>query len=452
MCWLCIDCINMQVFGDKAAMQSSIMTLQKTLDMKTDAWIPMGVPSPPTRPLSYWVNDVDQVRKQSKKVLDHFLGKGQGTGHGTAPFWSKRVPVNSLGESKLILTKAGFHRSKLSLEDLVPWASLANQPWAKGPKKEALKLSLGWKQHLVIVYEVLLCHLGIASECHSTKRNSSLDFMSPTPKKVKPIERLRRDGEMVEKDVSFEVHEGRDQFQIGTMNKKELRFLSQSSDDGLNLVFTQPSPDLYTQPRSEVLTGPGFLSPEELQSVGVYTQPGNGTTSSTAVPGNPSSGLRVVPVLRDWEQFGDLFDSLAQWSPKCRLQLVRIEEDKPSTNSSGIKLVLHDSDICFSASLVSKYKTDVKFLTPGSVLELHASSGSFKQLVIVSLYFFVFTNIASPLFSIIDVHFRKSLSWLVTFHCPALFLVTINLLRTSMWMTSLMAFIKNTSLPLRHML
>jgi len=114
-------------------------------------------------PLNAWVNNVDKVRSESKVLLDHFLVKGQALGTGNAPFWTRRVVVESLTESRSILSKHGYHRSKVCLQDLVPWASMAKQPWAKGPKKDHLKLEMGWKQHLVVVYEVLLSHLGISS-------------------------------------------------------------------------------------------------------------------------------------------------------------------------------------------------------------------------------------------------------------------------------------------------
>ena len=60
--------------------------IQAKLDVDTDAWVPSGSPSPPTRPISYWVKEVNQVRKESKRVLDFFLAKGQVIGTGSAPF------------------------------------------------------------------------------------------------------------------------------------------------------------------------------------------------------------------------------------------------------------------------------------------------------------------------------------------------------------------------------
>ena len=336
--------------------------------------------------------------------------KGQSLGHGSAPFWKKRVTVASLSESKNILAKHGFQRSKVSLQELVPWESLANQPWSKGPAlKELLLLPMGWKQYLVVVYEVLLHHLSINSECHATKRNSSLEFISPTPKKKKPVEQLRRALKGVEKDVSFE-EEPRILKKRAPVNK-EIQFLSQSSEDLDGEVFTQPfasgSP-IFTQPSLEICADPDtglfFLPPGQevnepgssstlmeeeaaayLTSHGVFTQPEKLVVNLPAfqpeqVP-NTGSGSLILPVFKDWEKYGDLFDTLSEWAPRCKVQVVSVEQ---ADRSEVPKLLLYDRETSIMASLNPKYKTDIKFLKPGSLLELWSTSGTFDHLVIVS--------------------------------------------------------------------
>ena len=120
------------MYGDSGSLKASQVVIQKRLDKKKANWVPV-LPSPPGRPISFWKNDVDQVRKNSKSLLDAFLGRGGVKGVGNAPFWTKKVTVESLDVSKDVLIKHGYNKSKLCLEDLIPWSSLQNTAWKTGP-------------------------------------------------------------------------------------------------------------------------------------------------------------------------------------------------------------------------------------------------------------------------------------------------------------------------------
>ena len=99
-------------------------------------------------------------------MLDHFKDKKLPLGCGDAPFWQKPVTLDQLNEGQKVLIKIGFTPSQISLEELVSWKSLTNRQWKQGPQKEDLKVDISWKQCLVLVYEVLLAHLGIRSHAH----------------------------------------------------------------------------------------------------------------------------------------------------------------------------------------------------------------------------------------------------------------------------------------------
>ena len=350
------------MFGSCNSMKAAINVIQSKLD--SSFWIPPGMPSPPSRPISDWFNDVDKVRRESKVVLDHFLVHGQAIGTGRAPFWNRKVDVQSLpGISKKILGKHGFKRSTICLEDIVNWEALWKQPWAKGPSKEHLKIGMGWKNFLIVVFELLLSLIGVNSETHSTKRLSSLDFVSPTPlKKLKPVERMREVAE-VEVEKLAEDEGGRmvkrQRAPAAPAISKEIFFRSDSEEEE----------DIFTSP---VASSTPAL---ELQLSGVFTQPC--TTSFN------SGEVMMKPVLEDWLKFGDLFDTLTDWaSSSCHLQVVKIDLDP-----NGIPLVLlHDSESTVQARFHPRYTTDLKFLRPGSILNVKKTSGSSDGLVIVSFF------------------------------------------------------------------
>ena len=268
--------------------------------------------------------------------------------------------------------------------------------------KEVLKLrKLGWKQHLVLIYEVLLCHFNLPSEEFSKKRKSSLDFVSPTPiVKKKPIEHLRRQEDERPLEVSFEaLSPSPNQSRGGPVNVA-LLFPSQSSEDtSLNMI--EPAADLSLED-------------------GVFTQ---ADTVETEVVYRDAIFLK--PVLREWEQYGDMFSTLSEWSPSCQLQVVR---EEPAGSTGLPKFLLHDSDTCVFASLNAKYRNDTKFLSSGAVIQILAASGNFLRLVIVSIVVIVYivlqkVLLRTSLFSL-DLHLSRLLC-LDLWICPCLKIILL---------------------------
>ena len=315
-------------------------------------------------PLTDWINNVDKVRKESKVLLDHFLAKGQTPGTGNAPFWTRKVVVESLSESRTVLSKNGYRRSKVCLEDLVPWQALVRQPWAKGPPRDQLNLDMGWKQYLVVVYEVLLQHLGLSSSSHYSKRNSSLDFVSPSTLH-QPVEKLRQ--EPFERVI---LKRKRTNPPKAPLNKA-LRFSDSDSDE----IFTQTN-----------VSGPSCVSAsrfaQDLPAQGIFTQPLDQPDLVDRHLPPATSEIKLVPVLSDWEKFGDMFNTLSEWKSDCLLQVLQVP-----MGTNGSKFLLHDSETSVLASFNAKYTTsDLKFLSPGAIIQVWSSSGCYDGLVIVSLF------------------------------------------------------------------
>ena len=88
------------------------------------------------------------------------------------PFWQKAVPVEVLAEGKTILQKTGNTKENIAAEDIVGWSDMMNAKLAKGPKKEKIKVDIGWKSSLVVLYEIFLAHKKISSTDHHLPRQS----------------------------------------------------------------------------------------------------------------------------------------------------------------------------------------------------------------------------------------------------------------------------------------
>ena len=142
-------------------------------------------------PLKSWLNDVNVIRKETAALYNYYTDLKPGCGD-VPSFWQKPVPVEFIIEGKNSLQKEGKINENIA-EDIVGWSDMMNVLLAKGPKKEKVKFDFGRKSSLVVLYEIFIAHKKISSTDHRSKRKSSVDFISPTPKskRSKPLEVLR---------------------------------------------------------------------------------------------------------------------------------------------------------------------------------------------------------------------------------------------------------------------
>ena len=121
------------MYGDRKAGLEAL-TCEEAEVSPSLSWLPADLPTPPTLPMSSWINAVDEVRLQTRIIVDHFnIGK-QNLGTADPPtFWVKKAEVRRLTHGKQILMKANYRDSRVAPQDLVSWSSLLHCTISKGP-------------------------------------------------------------------------------------------------------------------------------------------------------------------------------------------------------------------------------------------------------------------------------------------------------------------------------
>ena len=104
----------------------------------------------------------------------------------------------------------------------------------------------------------------------------------------------------------------------------------------------------------------------------------SGTKSEDTKQDSKKDGSNISPVLEDWTKYRNSLETLSEFS-KCKLQIMEITVGK-----AAIKMKLHDSKVWISAILDESYRSEAKFLSPNSVVDVLVTSGGPADLRIVS--------------------------------------------------------------------
>ena len=367
------------------------------------------------------------MRHQVKILVDFYNPSKQGLGAGSAPrFWTEKTDVANLTQGQQILDKVGFESPQISPNDLVQWCDLENCVIAKGPKAENRRVTKGWKDSLIIIYEILLSHLQLNSEDHW---NSDVELVSPSPKKPRVVERLR---EVRILDQPLDLECGQQTSSVATKRAapsvaRMFNFCNPSSDE--EETFTQDKEKRYglvvdrrgnqqTAPSksttgtkstaSSKLTAPSSCkssafskstAPSSCKSTvssmstgsSKSTAPASKSTETVSSRSTTSAAKELFekegglqPILSEWFKYR-LFDedTLSDYSHGCKLQVVDI-----SSSDEGFVIKLHDTEFEIEARLNPRCKTHIPFLKRGSIIKVLITHGGVNNLSIVSFFIF----------------------------------------------------------------
>ena len=302
---------------------------------------------------------MDEVRRQSKKLVDHFNLDKQQPGVGDPPiFWTTKVEVSKLEQGQHILAKDGFPRTTISPDDLVTWSDLLGCQFAKGPKAADRKVTpKGWKDSLVLLYEILLCHYGLNSQ-----RTSSVEEFYPTPGKQQQMKRSRGAPERL-REAPERLREAPETLREAPLNSAPKPRKAKKANSDVAQMFNFAA---ISSEEEEVFTQ------DKRRRLGLDSK----SKGSDVISSNPECG-EVVPVLRDWGKY-NLFDSLSDFSFGCRLMILKC-------SSEEMKLMLSDSEFSIEASLSQRCRNYIPFLKPGSIVKILITFGGIHDLTIVSI-------------------------------------------------------------------
>ena len=258
-----------------------------------------------------------------------------------------------------------------------------------------------------MLYEIFLAHKKISSKDHHSKRKSSPEFISPTPKgkRLKPLEILRRESNKnKEKSLSISSSDERDEDFLPTPKKALTHAKNLLKAPRLKSSLLKPAPR-KSLPRSSSSSSRTLVTKKKAQNKSKAVKNGDiGFMSSSESDEDRNSDFEVYtqktpeketdpvlvdleekghddlqPILHDWVDIGRLYGSLSDWSPDCLLQLHSVD-----IINDQIVLTLRDAETSICARVNPKYNSQKQYLNEGCVIKLVMSSGPPEKLVIVS--------------------------------------------------------------------
>jgi len=415
-----------RVCGDyvagKVAIEKKIMRVKK----KGDSWRPLALPPKPSRPLSCWMSLQEKVRTNSRQAIKHFLLPKQMVGEGEAIFWTKKVPIEKLMLTKTTMNSKGVMvgRQSISMKDLVAWEDLRLVSWSAGPGKGLLLTSLGWKATQVAIYEICLALYDLDSETHAWVRSdTSLEFVSPTPKK----KATRKQGKKKTKEIEIERQEIIEDDNNLNVDMEEQNYDYEDNHDAPELVVVvepvQPVEPAAPEPveeaqtpvrrfrfrrRQQPVVEQGGLEQGGLVEAGVeleeqqeqleeqqeqleeheeqleeqheeLDEQQEEQQEQLEEQQEEQAFHPLVPILQDWLQYGG-GETLTSFCHEAKLQLRQL-----TISDTRILLELHDSSFTIQATLHEDYREDVKYMGQHAILTLDTTTGGPRELVIVKL-------------------------------------------------------------------
>ena len=243
-----------------------------------------------------------------------------------------------------------------------------------------------------------MSHYDLDSEVHVSEHNRSIDFLYPTPspKKLRVVERLREVRQEVGRDDPVHPLKSRKRApsnvarmfhfrqrnsssssdEILTQNKRERYGLAKHNEDADNKDHDNDNPDKKRRCGSEheQVVDEGQQLEDGHEEVGGGDQLGDGHEDV----GCEEDQGTVRPILNQWVKYS-LFESLSDFDHGCKLFVCHIKKQDGS-----YIIQLHDSEVKIDATLAPRCQSHVPFLKSGCVVRIMSTHGGPDDLTVVS--------------------------------------------------------------------
>ena len=383
------DLVHGDYVAGKAAIEKKILRIKK----KGISWQPQALPPKPSRPIFCWSSNQEKVRHNSREAVKHFLAPGQAVGQGEAVFWLKKVPIEKLTMTKVILGKKGVMvgKSSIAMKDLVAWEDLFQVSWSAGPSRDLCLTTLGWKAMQVAMYEICLALYDLDSGTHAWV-NTSQEYVSPTPKKKIAQRKHAKKARQLEVEREEQLADVDNlNYEMEERNDNIVDFQQEAAAEAVveQVIPVEPAEvegnALTPVKRFEFRFRRRHQQEEEQVEGGVEVQEELGVQEEQGVQQGQVEQEEqeqdyhpLVPILQDWLQYGE-GETLSSFSYQAKLQLKMV-----TISDTAILLELHDSCSTIQATLHESYREDVRFLGQHAILTLDTTTGGPRELVIVS--------------------------------------------------------------------